>query len=205
MSVGFRPTPADNEIIQAHKRPEESTSDVLRRALRALDRQKWDEQARQDMERIAATGEDLSDEPDDWSDHDEEHPAGPLPWVEAVMRRVQAAGYRVHPATETPSGEENISTLLHEVTVPDAPAFVPATWQEPGEDSAAARNLVISMKLLSSETGVAGAGYRTLLAEQARALMEGTPGAAHAPETSRPPSMKLARLHAARARRAGKR
>ncbi|MCY0924254.1 hypothetical protein OS965_40190 [Streptomyces sp. H27-G5] len=53
MSVGFRPTPADNEIIQANKRPEENTSDVLRRALRALDRQKWDDQARQDMERIA--------------------------------------------------------------------------------------------------------------------------------------------------------
>ncbi|MFE5523523.1 hypothetical protein ACFQ9Q_38275 [Streptomyces virginiae] len=66
MTVGFRPTQADSEIINAHKRPEESTSDVLRRALRALDRQKWDEQARQDMERLAASGEDLSDEPDDW-------------------------------------------------------------------------------------------------------------------------------------------
>ncbi|MER5871963.1 hypothetical protein [Streptomyces sp. NPDC002044] len=67
MTVGFRPTRADSEIIDAHKRPEESTSDVLRRALRALDRQKWDDQARQDMERLAASTEDLSDEPDDWS------------------------------------------------------------------------------------------------------------------------------------------
>ncbi|MDT0388279.1 RAD23 family protein [Streptomyces dubilierae] len=66
MSVGFRPTEADNEIIQGHKRPGESTSDVLRRALRALDREKWKAQARADMERIAAAGEDLSDEPDDW-------------------------------------------------------------------------------------------------------------------------------------------
>ncbi|WP_206337340.1 hypothetical protein [Streptomyces sp. Z26] len=67
MSVGFRPTPQDDEIIQAHKRPNESTSDVLRRALRALDDNQWQAQARQDMERIAASGEDLSDEPDDWT------------------------------------------------------------------------------------------------------------------------------------------
>jgi hypothetical protein len=66
MSVGFRPTEADNEIIQGHKRPGETTSDVLRRALRALDREKWKAQALADMERIAAVGEDLSDEPDDW-------------------------------------------------------------------------------------------------------------------------------------------
>ncbi|MFD0209166.1 hypothetical protein ACFVH9_08510 [Streptomyces hirsutus] len=66
MSIGFRPTPEDNEIIQAHKRPDESTSDVLRRALRALDRDRWEQQAREDMERIAASGEDLSGEPDDW-------------------------------------------------------------------------------------------------------------------------------------------
>ncbi|MEV5930106.1 hypothetical protein ACPCSG_23800 [Streptomyces cellulosae] len=66
MSVGFRATPEDNEIIRAHKRPEESTSDVLRRALRALDREAWQQQARDDMERIAASGEDLSEEPDDW-------------------------------------------------------------------------------------------------------------------------------------------
>jgi hypothetical protein len=66
MSVGFRPTEADNDIIQAHKRPDESTSDVLRRALRALDREKWQAQAREDMERITASGEDLSAEPDEW-------------------------------------------------------------------------------------------------------------------------------------------
>ncbi|MEU9233471.1 hypothetical protein [Streptomyces subrutilus] len=198
MSVGFRPTPADNEIIQAHKRPEESTSDVLRRALRALDRQKWDEQAGRDMERIAASGEDLSDEPDDWSEQDEEPPAGPLPFVEAVLRKLQETdGVSVR----------RIATHVHGVTVPSVPAFVPVAWQEQGKD-AAARNLLVSTSLLSSGLEASGAGYRTLLAEQARALMarmEGAEGAAHAPETSRPPSMKLARLHAARARRAGKR
>ncbi|MEU4924555.1 hypothetical protein AB0G29_35040 [Streptomyces parvus] len=66
MSVGFRPTPEDSEIIRAHQRPDESTSDVLRRALRALDRERWDQQARTDMDRITAAGEDLSDEPDEW-------------------------------------------------------------------------------------------------------------------------------------------
>ncbi|MFJ9893591.1 hypothetical protein ACIQPR_09675 [Streptomyces sp. NPDC091280] len=71
MSVGFRPTEADNEIIDAHRRPGEATSDVLRRALRALDRQQWETQAREDMERIAASGEDLSEEPDDWGYDDQ--------------------------------------------------------------------------------------------------------------------------------------
>ncbi|MGW6058435.1 hypothetical protein [Streptomyces sp. NPDC055189] len=66
MSIGFRPTEEDNEIIQAHKRTGESTADVLRRALRSLDREEWERQAREDMERIAASGEDLSTEPDDW-------------------------------------------------------------------------------------------------------------------------------------------
>ncbi|MGI5048258.1 hypothetical protein ACM9HD_33100, partial [Streptomyces sp. JAC25] len=66
MSVGFRPTPEDTEIIRAHQRPDESTSDVLRRALRALDRERWEQEARSDMERIAADGEDLADEPDEW-------------------------------------------------------------------------------------------------------------------------------------------
>ncbi|MFF5968193.1 hypothetical protein ACFY64_31620 [Streptomyces collinus] len=66
MSVGFRPTEADNEIIRGHKRPGESTSDVLRRALRALEREQWKTDARADMERIAASGEDLSEEPDEW-------------------------------------------------------------------------------------------------------------------------------------------
>ncbi|MGX1513984.1 hypothetical protein [Streptomyces collinus] len=64
--VGFRPTAEDDELIRAHRRPDESTTDVLRRALRALDRERWEQQARADMERIAASNEDLSDEPDDW-------------------------------------------------------------------------------------------------------------------------------------------
>ncbi|MGW1169957.1 hypothetical protein [Streptomyces sp. NPDC002550] len=70
MSVGFRPTEDDTEIIEALKRPGEKTSDVLRRALRALEREEWQRQALKDMERIAASGENLAEEPDEW-DRDE--------------------------------------------------------------------------------------------------------------------------------------
>ncbi|WP_338906352.1 hypothetical protein [Streptomyces nigra] len=70
MSVGFRPTEDDTEIIEALKRPGEKTSDVLRRALRALEREEWQRQALTDMERIAASGENLAEEPDEW-EHDE--------------------------------------------------------------------------------------------------------------------------------------
>jgi antitoxin ParD1/3/4 len=65
MSVGFRPTEDDHRIIEAHRRQGEKTSDVIRRALRLLDREAWDEQARVDMYRLR--DEDLSDEPDDWA------------------------------------------------------------------------------------------------------------------------------------------
>ncbi|MEW1583728.1 hypothetical protein AB0407_37545 [Streptomyces microflavus] len=70
MSVGFRPTEDDAEIIEALKRPGEKTSDVLRRALRALERDEWQNQANRDMQDIAASGENLADEPDEWG-HDE--------------------------------------------------------------------------------------------------------------------------------------
>ncbi|RKS05328.1 hypothetical protein DFP74_0922 [Nocardiopsis sp. Huas11] len=71
MSVGFRPTEADAEILNAYKRAGETNSDVLRRGLRALQRQEWEEQAREDMARIAADGEDLSGEPDAWEYDDQ--------------------------------------------------------------------------------------------------------------------------------------
>ncbi len=66
MSVGFRPTEADMRLIEKLKRPGEKTSDVLRRALAALDDSEWQAQARADMERIAASGENLAEEPDEW-------------------------------------------------------------------------------------------------------------------------------------------
>ena len=63
-TIGFRPTEEDERIIQAAMRPDERTSDVIRRALRLLEREVWMSQARADAERLA--DEDLSDEKDAW-------------------------------------------------------------------------------------------------------------------------------------------
>jgi hypothetical protein len=64
MSVGFRPTAEDLSVIEANRREGEKTSDVIRRALRLLDRAAWEERARADMGRLRE--EDLSVEPDAW-------------------------------------------------------------------------------------------------------------------------------------------
>jgi hypothetical protein len=64
MSVGFRPTAEDLRVIEANRQPNEKTSDVIRRALRLLDRAAWEERARADMQRLKS--EDLSAEPDEW-------------------------------------------------------------------------------------------------------------------------------------------
>ena len=64
MSVGFRPTEEDLRVIEANRRKDEKTSDVIRRALRLLDREAWEERARADMHRLR--DEDLSAEADAW-------------------------------------------------------------------------------------------------------------------------------------------
>lgn len=64
MSVGFRPTEEDLRVIEANRREDEKTSDVIRRALRLLDREAWEERARADMHRLRT--EDLSGEADAW-------------------------------------------------------------------------------------------------------------------------------------------
>jgi hypothetical protein len=64
MSVGFRPTEEDLRVIEANRRMDEKTSDVIRRALRLLDRESWEERARADMHRLKS--EDLSAEADEW-------------------------------------------------------------------------------------------------------------------------------------------
>ena len=64
MSVGFRPTEEDLRVIEANRREDEKTSDVIRRALRLLDREAWEERARADMHRLRS--EDLSAEADEW-------------------------------------------------------------------------------------------------------------------------------------------
>ncbi|HZD99551.1 MAG TPA: hypothetical protein VE132_15465 [Micromonosporaceae bacterium] len=64
--IGFRATPEDERIIDAAAFDGESKSDVIRRALCLLDRQARREQIWADMERVAASGENLGDLPDEW-------------------------------------------------------------------------------------------------------------------------------------------
>jgi Arc/MetJ-type ribon-helix-helix transcriptional regulator len=63
-NIGFRATPEDERIIQAAMQEGERTTDVIRRALRLLEREVWLEQARADAKRLA--DEDLSEEEDAW-------------------------------------------------------------------------------------------------------------------------------------------
>ena len=63
-TIGFRPTPEDQKILDAATAGGESTTDVIRRALRLLDREAWEERARADMHRLRT--EDLSAEADAW-------------------------------------------------------------------------------------------------------------------------------------------
>lgn len=63
-TIGFRPTDEDEKIIRGAMRENEHTSDVIRRALRLLEREVWLTRARDDAERLA--DEDLSDERDTW-------------------------------------------------------------------------------------------------------------------------------------------
>jgi antitoxin ParD1/3/4 len=63
-TIGFRPTQEDERIIETAMREGERTSDVIRRALRLLEREVWLSQARSDAERL--TDEDLSEEQDAW-------------------------------------------------------------------------------------------------------------------------------------------
>ncbi|GAB3309757.1 hypothetical protein GCM10027451_19830 [Geodermatophilus aquaeductus] len=63
-TIGFRPTDEDERIIREAMRDDERTADVIRRALRLLDREAWLARARADAERLA--DEDLSGEADAW-------------------------------------------------------------------------------------------------------------------------------------------
>lgn len=63
-TIGFRPTQEDERIIGAAMRSGEHKSDVIRRALRLLEREVWVKQARADASRLR--DEDLLDEPDAW-------------------------------------------------------------------------------------------------------------------------------------------
>jgi antitoxin ParD1/3/4 len=63
-TIGFRPTDEDEKIIRSAIREHEHTSDVIRRALRLLEREVWLSDARADAERLS--DEDLSGERDAW-------------------------------------------------------------------------------------------------------------------------------------------
>ena len=62
--MAFRPTDEDRRIIESAKRPDESVTDVIRRALRSLAREDWLWQARKEAGRLA--DENLSAEQDAW-------------------------------------------------------------------------------------------------------------------------------------------
>jgi Arc/MetJ-type ribon-helix-helix transcriptional regulator len=64
MGVWFRLTDEDLRVIDVSRRPGERASDVIRRALRLLDREAWEERARADMHRLV--NEDVSIEADAW-------------------------------------------------------------------------------------------------------------------------------------------
>lgn len=63
-TIGFRPTDDDERIIRTAMREGERTSDVIRRALRLLEREAWLTQARADAERLA--DEDVASDEDAW-------------------------------------------------------------------------------------------------------------------------------------------
>jgi len=63
-TIGFRPTPVENDILARAAADGLTTSDAIRRGLALLDRDMWWRQARADMERLA--DEDLTREPDAW-------------------------------------------------------------------------------------------------------------------------------------------
>ncbi|MFD4430659.1 hypothetical protein [Nocardia sp. NPDC058497] len=65
-TIAFRATQADRELVERLSRDGETASDVLRRALRVLDREHWHAEAQADADRIIAVGENLADEPDAW-------------------------------------------------------------------------------------------------------------------------------------------
>ncbi|MEC3913476.1 hypothetical protein [Nocardia sp. CDC160] len=66
MSISFRPTDVDRAKLTKLAHPGESQSDVLRRALDALDQLDWERDAQAAASAIMASGENLNDEPDAW-------------------------------------------------------------------------------------------------------------------------------------------
>ncbi|WP_187703048.1 hypothetical protein [Nocardia yunnanensis] len=68
MTIGFRATEHDTALIEQLRHDGETNSDVLRRALEALRRREVARQIQFESDAIVASGENLADEPDAWSD-----------------------------------------------------------------------------------------------------------------------------------------
>lgn len=66
MTIGFRATAHDAELLESLRHEGETNSDVLRRALAALERREAQRQIQADAERIMSSGENLNDEPEAW-------------------------------------------------------------------------------------------------------------------------------------------
>ncbi|WP_054813347.1 hypothetical protein [Nocardia arizonensis] len=65
-TTGIRFSQADKTLVAKLAKPDETTADVIRRALHALEHQEWILAAQHEAERIDAAGEDLNKEPDAW-------------------------------------------------------------------------------------------------------------------------------------------
>lgn len=63
-TIGFRPTQDDERILREAGHQGESTSQILRRALRLLDHERWLMQFRADAEELR--DEDINAEPEAW-------------------------------------------------------------------------------------------------------------------------------------------
>ncbi|WP_246003013.1 hypothetical protein [Nocardia tenerifensis] len=63
-TITFRPTADDERTINGSRREGEDAVDVIRRALRLLDREEW--LARCRIDALARRGEDLNAAPDAW-------------------------------------------------------------------------------------------------------------------------------------------
>ncbi|MEV0847972.1 hypothetical protein AB0J21_19210 [Streptomyces sp. NPDC049954] len=63
-TMEFRPSPEDERVIASVMREGEGTADVVRRALRLLEREQWLERARSDAGRLV--DEDLGTEANAW-------------------------------------------------------------------------------------------------------------------------------------------
>jgi len=63
-TITFRPTADDTRIITGAQAPDETVSDVIRRALRYLDQEAWLERFRAEAALVAH--DDLNQEPEAW-------------------------------------------------------------------------------------------------------------------------------------------